>query len=68
MTQQTLRRHDNERLPPSPQDLPPQAMEKLNRRGGLNDLNIVVRSQLEKSLEARARMFGALTFKAMGKQ
>src|SRR5262245_27485508 len=68
MPQQTLRRHHNQRLSPSTQNLPPQAVEQLRRRGWLHNLKIVVRCQLEESFESRAGMFRALAFQAVRKQ
>src|SRR5690242_4583013 len=43
-------------------------MEDVNRRRRLNDLHVVIRSQLEKPREARAGVLWTLTFEAMRKQ
>src|SRR6516162_7422845 len=68
MTQQTFRGHHNQRLSPSTQNLPPQAVKQLRRRGRLHNLKIVVRRQFKESFESRAGMFRALAFQAVRKQ
>src|ERR1051325_8060176 len=66
--QEALRCHHNQRFSPPPQNLPADTMKKLGRHGWLNDLNVVIRSQLKKSFQARAGMLRALAFQSMRKQ
>ena len=60
--QHALRRENDQRFPPRLQRLPPQQMKILRRGGRLADLNVVARRQLQKSLDARARMLRPLPF------
>ena len=47
MPQQALGRDDHQRLAPAPEHLPPQAVEVLGRRGGHDDLDVVVGRQVK---------------------
>src|SRR6059058_6117645 len=67
-TQQTFRGHDDQGLDEIALHLTPQHMKILRGRGQIADLHVVLGAGLEKTLEARAGMFGALTFIAMRKQ
>ena len=68
MPQQALRRHDDERLPPTPQHLTPQQVEILRRCARNDDLHVVDRRQSEVSFEPCTRMFRPLPFQAVGQQ
>src|SRR5437016_5945169 len=68
MAQQALRRHDDERISPSPQNLAPQAVEQLDRQGRLDDLNIVVCRQFQKPFQSCARVLGSLALESVRKQ
>ena len=65
VTQQALRRHDDERLAPRAQHLPAQRVEDLRRRGQVADLDVVLGAQLQEALEARARVLRALALEAV---
>ena len=67
-TQQTFRRHDDERLDEVALHLTPQDMKILRRGGHVADLDVVLGAGLQKTLESRAGMFGTLTFIAVRKQ
>ena len=67
-TQQTFRGHDDQRLDEVAFHLAPQHMKILRGRGQIADLHVVLGAGLQKTLEPRAGMFGALTFIAMRKQ
>ena len=60
--QQTLRRHDDERLDEIALHLPPQDVKILRGRGEIADLDVVLGAGLQKSLEPRAGMFRPLPF------
>ena len=64
----TLRRHDDERLSERPLHLPAQDVEILRGRGEVADLDIVLRAELEETLEPRAGMLRALAFVAVRQQ
>src|SRR5262249_14388786 len=57
-----------ERLAPGAQSLAAQAVEVLGGGAGINHLEIVIRPQHQESLDARARVFGALSFKTVRQQ
>ena len=62
MPQKALWSHQDQRLSPIAHLLPPQNMEILCRGRGIYHLDIVLRGHRQKTLQARARMLGALTF------
>ena len=68
MTEKTFGRHHNERFAPPSQDLPPQTVKELYGRCRLNDLDVIVDSQFEKSFQPGAGMFGSLAFQPVRKQ
>src|SRR5262245_32723709 len=68
MAEKAFRSHHHERLSPAAQDLPSQTMEILCRSRRLNDLNVIVRGNLQESLEARAGVFRSLPFHSMRQQ
>src|SRR5205807_1520448 len=58
VTQETLRRHDDQRLAEGLAHLPPQHVEHLRRRRRHAHLHVVLRAQLQEALEARRGMLG----------
>src|SRR5579871_4981626 len=73
MPQHALWREDDQRLTHAPavvstEHLTPQHVEVLRRRGGIHHLHIVLRAELQKPFNARARMLRPLSFIAMRKQ
>src|SRR5258705_1694671 len=65
VAEQALRRHDDERLPPRPPDLAPEAVEELRGRREVDDLDVVLGGLRQESLEPRARMLRTLAFQAV---
>ena len=65
MTQQALRRHDDQRLAIRTQHLPSQHVKHLRRRGWYTDLNIVFSTQLQESLESGRRVLRTLSLVAV---
>ena len=65
MAQQALGRHDDQRLAPRSQHLPPQEVEELGRRRRIDHLHIVFGAELQEALEAGARVLGPLPFVAV---
>jgi hypothetical protein len=68
MPQHALRRERDEGFAPASQGLAPQQVKILPGRRRLADLNVVARGKLQESLDARARMFRALSLVAMWEQ
>ena len=68
MAQHALGREDDERLAPLAQGLAAQEVEILRGSRGLADLNVVVRSELEIALDARAGVLRALALVAVGQE
>ena len=68
MPQQTLRRHDDERLAQRTDHLTAQHVEHLRRGGGHADLDVVLRAQLQEALEPGRRMLRSLALIAMGQE
>src|ERR1700728_624417 len=68
MAEHTLRRENDERFAPLAQCLPTQQMEVLGGVGGLGDLDVVARSELQVALDAGAGVLGTLTFVAVREQ
>ena len=68
MAQHALRREDDERLAPGAQSLTAQQVEILRGSGGLADLDIVARGELQVALDAGAGVLGALAFVAVRQQ
>src|SRR5207237_6271670 len=58
VTQEALRRHDDQRLAEGLAHLPPQHVEHLRRRRRHAHLHVVLRAQLQEALEARRGMLG----------
>jgi hypothetical protein len=72
-TKQALRSEEDKRLPNrlavrTASHLTAQHVKILGRRGAVAHLHIVLRAELEKSFDARARMLGALPFVSMRQQ
>ena len=65
MTQQTLRRHDDERLSQRPQHLPAQHVEHLRGRRGYAHLDVVFGAELQEALEPGRGMLRPLAFVAV---
>ena len=65
IAQHALWRHDHERLAPFAQRLAPQHMEVLPGGGGLADLDVVARGELQIALNAGAGMLRPLAFVSM---
>src|SRR5258708_11619464 len=65
MTKHTLRRENDERLPPGAPRLAPQHVEILRRRRGLADLHVVFGGELHVALEPCAGMLRSLAFEAI---
>jgi len=63
--QEALGRHDDERLAVGAVDLAAEGVEILGRRGGIDDLHVFLRAELEEALEAGAGVLGALAFVAV---
>src|SRR5437868_5673918 len=68
MPQHALGSENNQRLAPWTQRLSSQKMKILSGRRRLADLHVVSRRELQKALDARARVLRALTFIAVGKE
>src|SRR6266481_1478711 len=73
MTQDALRRHHNEWLPQTATirtavHLPAQQVEVLRGRGAISHTHIVIRTELEESLQTCAGMFRTLALLAVRKQ
>src|SRR5882762_5721023 len=68
VAQQTLGRHDDERLAERLAHLPPQHVEHLRRRRRHAHLHVVFRAQLQETLEARRGVFRPRPFVAMRQQ
>ena len=68
MAQHALGREDDQRLAPVTQRLPAQQVEILRGVGGLADLDVVPRCELQEALDARAGVFRALAFVAVRQQ
>ena len=68
MAQHALGREDDQRLAPVAQGLAAQQMEILRGVGGLRDLDVVLRGELDEALDAGAGVFRALAFVAVGQQ
>ena len=66
--QQRFGGHQDQRLPEIAQQLPPQDVEIVGRRGAVGDLQIVLGAQLQIALEPRRAMLRALPFEAVRKQ
>ena len=65
VTQQRLRRRDDQRLPEQANHLAAQQVEHLRRRGRLDHLHVVVRAQLQETLDTRRRVLRTLAFVAV---
>src|SRR5712671_2307985 len=59
ISEQALRGHDHQRLPPGSLHLPPKQVEILRGGRGIRNLDVVPRRELEESLDARAGVFRA---------
>ncbi len=68
VTQHGFRGEDDEGLAPFTHGLAAQEVEELRGGGGLGDLNIVLRGQLEIAFDAGAGVLGSLTFVAVGEE
>ena len=68
MTQHGLGGEDDEGLAPLAQGLAAEEMEVLRGGGGLRDLDVVLRRELEVALDAGAGVLGALAFVAVGEE
>src|SRR6476646_12271431 len=68
MPQHAFRSKDHQRFAPDSQRLPAQKVEVLRSRGRLADLEIVHGSELQKPLDASARMLRPLAFVAVRQQ
>ena len=68
MAQHALRGEDDQRLAPMAQGLAAQQVEILRGVGGLRDLDVVFRGELEVALDAGAGVFRALAFVAVRQQ
>src|SRR5919109_729024 len=68
MAQQAFRRKDDEWFAPLAQRLPPQEVEILRGRGGLDDLHVVLRREGEKPFQPRAGMFRSKALEPMRQQ
>ena len=58
----------DQRLAPRSHHLPPQAVKVLRRRGGIDDLDVVLGRQGQESLQPGARMLGPHSFEAVRQQ
>ena len=65
VTQQALRRHDDQRLAERPHHLPPQHVKHLRGRRRHAHLHVVLGAQLQETLEARRGMLRPLPFVAV---
>ena len=68
MAQQALGRHHDQRLAPLAQHLAAQDVEVLRRRGGVDDLDVVLGAQGEEPLQPGAGVLGALALEAVRQQ
>ena len=65
MTQQALRRHDDERLARAALELAAEGVEILPRGGEIAHLHVPARAELQEALQPGARVFRALAFVAV---
>src|SRR4051812_6819879 len=65
VAQQRLRRHHDQRLADLALQLPPQHVEQIGRRGGVDHLHVVFRAHLQEALQPRRGMLGPLSLIAM---
>src|SRR6516162_4726204 len=68
MAQQALRRHDDQRLAEGLMHLPAQHVEHLCGSRGHAYLHVVLRAQLQETLETRRGMLGARAFVTVRQQ
>ena len=68
MSEQALRRHDDEGPGNGRQSLPAQEVEVLGRRGGVGHAHVVFGRKLEEALQACRGVFGALAFMSVGEE
>ena len=65
MSEEALGRHEDQRLAVAAVDLAPQRVKVLGGRGQVADLHVVLRAELQKAFETRARVLGTLPLKAV---